>query len=573
MKTMFKKFGAVLMVAVILLCTIPFAVSAYSGLCGPNVTYSFDESAGVLTISGTGGMYNWSDHNEVPWSSYLASIKKIIINYGVTDIGDYGFCGDEGNQYYAKVESVSIPDSVTSIGECAFEHCVDLKSITIPNSVKSIGMGAFSDCRSLTDITIPDSVVAIGDGAFLSCTNLKNATIGNNVKSIGEYAFFCCYNLKNVTIGKSVKEISWNAFLGSESLQKFSVNEGNLYFSTDSNGVLFNKDKTALLQYTFGSSSKSYNIPDGVKIIEIGALMGSQNLTSITIPVSVATIEQGAFAECEALKDVYYKGTQAQWNKIGIDNTEDANDYLLNANIHYSSTPVYDLPQTEPATSVPIKEPATKAPQTESFVEPVTDPGSNNIIKDEIRTENGVLYWEINLDDGSFKIWGEGKMPEWSSIDDVPWHDYADIIVSIEIGDGVKNIGNYAFADFIKITIIIIPQGTTSIGENAFCGCENLESVVVPQSVEKIEAGAFDGCDSLEEVKYEGSQEDWEEIEIDVDGNSALEKAKIKLNYNYEDSNNTKIIVIVVIIVVVAVLVTVLIVIANMNKKKAEAIN
>jgi len=563
MKTMFKKFAAILMAAVLLLCAIPFTASAYSGQCGPNVTYSFDESTGVLTISGTGGMYTWSDHNEVPWSSYLASIKKIIINYGVTHIGDYGFCGDEGNQYYAKVESVSIPDSVTSIGERAFEHCEDLKSITIPNSVKSIGMGAFSGCGSLTDITIPDSVVTIGDGAFSFCENLTNVTIGNNVKSIGEQAFFVCQNLKNVSLGKSVKTIDLFAFAGC-GIQKFSVNEGNQYFSTDSNGVLFNKDKTALLQYTFGSSSKSYNIPDGVKIIEIGALMGSQNLTSITIPVSVATIEQGAFAECEVLKDVYYKGTQVQWNKISIDNTEDANNSLLNANIHYSSTPTTDVPQTEPATSVP---------QTKPVIEPITDPGSNNIIKDEIRTENGVLYWEINLDDGSFKIWGEGKMPDWNSVDEVPWYDYADIVISVEIGDGVKNIGSYAFADFIKITIVIIPQGATSVGENAFCDCKKLESVVVPQSVEKIEAGAFDGCDSLEEVKYEGSQEDWEKIEVDAEGNSALEKAKIKLNYNYEDSNNnTKIIVIVAIVVVVAALVTVLMVIAKKNKKKAEVI-
>ena len=511
MKSLFKKISAVLMVAVLMFCAIPFTASANSGYCGDNVTYSFDSSTGVLTISGTGPMYDW-DPNDNPFRNSDIDVyaKEIIINYGVT-----------------------------AIGECAFSCLSNVTDVYIPNSVTEIRMGAFSECWSLININIPDSVISIGLASFECCESLESITIPNSVTYVAESAFDECISLKSVTISNNLTEISDSMF----------------------------EECELLTEITIGNKVKS---------IGEGAFAGCYALSKITIPNSVTTIEAGAFFYCNSLTDIYYEGTQAQWNKISVDNTENGNTSLLNANFHFTGTATFDTPTenpTKPANGFPSTTPSEYSTELITLPEDETNakPDNKNIINSEIKTESGILYWEINLDDGSFKIWGEGKMPEWSSIDDVPWHDYADIIVSIEIGDGVKNIGNYAFADFIKITIIIIPQGTTSIGENAFCGCENLESVVVPQSVEKIEAGAFDGCDSLEEVKYEGSQEDWEEIEIDVDGNSALEKAKIKLNYNYEDSNNTKIIVIVVIIVVVAVLVTVLIVIAN--KKKAEAIN
>ena len=122
--------------------------------------------------------------------------------------------------YYCKsLTSITIPNSVTTIGDLAFECCTGLTSVTIPNSVTSIGEYAFRGCTGLTSITIPNSVTSIGKSAFEGCTGLTSVTIPNSVTSIGEYAFLHCKSLISVTIPKSVTDIADNAFRGCTNLQ------------------------------------------------------------------------------------------------------------------------------------------------------------------------------------------------------------------------------------------------------------------------------------------------------------------------------------------------------------------
>ena len=109
--------------------------------------------------------------------------------------------------------SVTIPNSVTSIGNYAFNGCSGLKSVTIPNSVTSIGGYAFNGCRGLTSVTSPNSVTSIGEGAFASCSGLKSVTIPNSVTDIGDYAFYQCSGLTSVTIGNSMTSIGGYAFV------------------------------------------------------------------------------------------------------------------------------------------------------------------------------------------------------------------------------------------------------------------------------------------------------------------------------------------------------------------------
>ena len=277
-KRIFSFVLAVLMIASLLPATALAADIVDSGTCGAkgsNLTWTLD-SEGVLTISGSGDMHGYGP-SDAPW--------------------------------HGRVKSAVIAEGVTSISWYAFYNCRSLTSVTIPNSVTSIGEYAFYDCTSLTSVTIPDSVTRIGAWAFESCTSLTSVTIPDSVTRIGSYAFRDCASLTGI----------W-------------VAEGNSHYSSDVSGVLFNKDKTTLVQCP--GAFAAYTIPNSVTIIGDSAFFYCTSLTSVTIPDSVTIIEGGAFSDCDNLTDVYYTGTEIAWNKIKI---SDYNDALKNATIHYFS--------------------------------------------------------------------------------------------------------------------------------------------------------------------------------------------------------------------------------------------
>ena len=300
-KRIFSFVLAVLMIASLLPATALAADIVDGGTCGAkgsNLTWTLD-SEGVLTISGSGDMHGYGP-SDAPWHG---RVKSAVIAEGVTSISWYAFYNCRS------LTSVTIPNSVTSIGEYAFYDCTSLTSVTIPDSVTSICEYAFQGCTSLTSVTIPDSVTRIGAWAFESCTSLTSVTIPDSVTRIGSYAFRDCASLTGI----------W-------------VAEGNSHYSSDVSGVLFNKDKTTLVQCP--GAFAAYTIPNSVTIIGDSAFFYCTSLTSVTIPDSVTIIEGGAFSDCDNLTDVYYTGTEIAWNKIKI---SDYNDALKNATIHYFS--------------------------------------------------------------------------------------------------------------------------------------------------------------------------------------------------------------------------------------------
>ena len=278
-----------------------------------------------------------------------ASLTSVTIPDSVTSIGGSAFYG------CTSLTSVTIPDSVTSIGGSAFYNCKSLTSVTIPGSVTSIGWSAFYGCASLTSVTIPDSVTSIGGSAFYGCTSLTSVTIPDSVTSIGGSAFYNCKSLTSVTIPGSVTSIGWSAFYGCASLTSVTipdsvtsigncafasctsltgiwVAEGNSHYANDASGVLFNKDKTTLVQCP--GAFAAYTIPNSVTSIGEYAFSHCTSLTSVTIPNSVTSIGEHAFYDCTSLTDVYYAGSEAQWKAISI--SSNRNDDLLTANIHYN---------------------------------------------------------------------------------------------------------------------------------------------------------------------------------------------------------------------------------------------
>ena len=219
---------------------------------------------------------------------------------GVTQIAAMTFYN---NQIITKV---IMPDTVETMGNGydyppfgVFFDCSNLLEIELSNNLTTIPSYAFFRCRSLTSITIPDSVTSIGEGAFRFCTALMSVSVLGNITLIGEYAFEGCNNLVSITIPDSVTSIGNDAFSNCTGLT-------------------------------------SITIPDSVTSIESNTFNGCSSLTSITIPDSVTSIGVGAFNGCTSLTDIYYTGTQAEWESIsGISYAR----IPEGATIHYEYTP------------------------------------------------------------------------------------------------------------------------------------------------------------------------------------------------------------------------------------------
>ena len=278
-----------------------------SGVCGDkgdNVIWELD-SEGTLTISGEGEMNNYDFEEDAPWNRGLhgnEAITKVIIDSGVTYIGDKAFSN------CIKLSSVTIPDSVTSIGYCAFGYNPSLKSIVIPPSVTSVDNEVFCLCENLTSITIPESLTSIGEFVFHGTPWLEAKRAENPLVSINNILIDGLACEGEITIPSNISYIFDSAFCQSEKLTAINVDKDNKYYSSE-NGVLFNKDKTAIEAYPIGNTAKEYTIPDSVVSIENQAFIRCENLTSITIPKGVKSIGEYAFYECDGFSSIEISDT------------------------------------------------------------------------------------------------------------------------------------------------------------------------------------------------------------------------------------------------------------------------
>ena len=294
--------------------TVDVIGSGNCGANGSNVTWKLT-SDGTLTISGTGKMYDY-----MHWYSLRSQVKSVIIEDGVTTIGDCAFdCWDA-------LTSVTLPDSVTTIGNQAFDDCTSLTSITIPSSVTSIENYAFGGCVSLTSVTIPSSVTKIGNYAFAGSDAAVNVASGNKnyssengvlynkQKTVLLYGGPCKGTFK---IPNGVTSIDEGAFESCERLV----------------GITIPKSVTHIGQYAFAGCwrLRDITLPSSMTEIEEGVFSDCESLASITIPKSVTNIVGYAFYACDNLTDVYYTGTAADWAKITI---KGGNEDLTNATLH-----------------------------------------------------------------------------------------------------------------------------------------------------------------------------------------------------------------------------------------------
>jgi BspA type Leucine rich repeat region (6 copies) len=425
-----------------------------------------DNGDGTCTITGYTG------------SGGALTITNSINGLTVVSIGDSAF-------YSANLTSVSIPDSVTNIGNYAFQYCFSLTSATLGNSVASLGEGAFEYCEALTNIIIPDSVFAIGENAFFE-SGLTSVTLGNSVNSIGQSAFSAT-DLTSILIPNSVTNIAFEAFASCRNLTNIMVDAANPAY-TSSNGVLFDKDQTTLIAFP-GGIAGSYVIPDSVTNIETGAFQTSY-LTNITIPNSVIWIGDNAFSSCLDLKSIIIPSSV---NNIG-DGAFAYCSYLKSVFFEGNAPPddgtiFYDDPATvyysygttgwgSTFGSVPT------SLYSSGFGYSIN--GGTVTLTRYLGTDTVVTVPDsinnlpvTSIGSGTFSGLG---------------------LSSVIIPDSVTSIGGVAFSSCYNLTNIMIPDSVTNIGSYAFQFCSHLASIIIPDSVTSIGTYAFNGCSNLVSV-------------------------------------------------------------------------
>ena len=466
-----------------------------------NLTWKLYED-GTLTISGTGAMKNY-DYNDNPSPVYNNSnVKKVVIEDGVTSIGNSAF-----NECIS-LTSITIPDSVTSIGTYAFSGCRSLTSITIPDSVTSIGAYAFQSCSNLTSITIPDSVTSIGASAFNSCSGLTSITIPDSVTSIGNFAFSYCISLTSITIPDSVTSIGSYAFYNCKNLTTISLSCKSSLKKSDFG------DKADLVSYTnqhllTKTAAKAATCSEsGNKEYWTCEHCGKYFLSDDSNPETAKAVEQSEF-----IIPASHKLTKVEAKDATC--TEDGNKAYWTCE-HCGKYFLSDDSNPETATAVELSEtviPALKHKNatTRGVVEPNgTKPGySGDRYCPDCDTvlEKGYTYWnEGNLTwkldaDGTLTISGTGTMKDYDyNNNPSPANQKKGSVKKVVIKDGVTSIGNFAFYNCKSLTSITIPDSVTSIELAAFNNCNNLTSITIPDSVTSIGDSAFELCNKLSSI-------------------------------------------------------------------------
>lgn len=434
-----------------------------SGTCGENLTWTLDDS-GTLTISGTGAMTNYSSFG--PWYNNRLSINSVVIEDGVTSIGNYAFynCSALTDVYYnnsfsdfAKIYIGNYNSNFTNAtlhcsdmnynnwGKCGdtvayfwdssgtltisgtgamtdyhyyndipwYSRRSEIKTVVIEDCITSIGEGAFYHCSSLSNVTIPDSVTSIGNYAFCGCDALTSIAIPNSVTSIGGDAFYSCDALTSITIPDSVTSIGGAAFEGCENLDSVYISDLAVYlnisFFNDSANPMYYADKLYLNNRRV---SGNLVIPDGITNIPTYAFEGCDGITSVTIPDSVTRIGASAFYNCSRLDNVYITDL-SKWCEISFRNA--------------SANPLY-------------------------YAE-------NLYLNDELLTDT-------------------------------------------VIPNNTVSIGNYAFYNYVKLSSVTIPKSVTFIGSSAFYNCDALTDITIPDSVTSIGSNSFADCNSLSRVTF-----------------------------------------------------------------------
>ena len=461
---------------------------------------AFSGCSGLKSITWNAKNYPvFSNYSDNPFYDKRTQITEFIIGDEVKSIPEY-MCYDMSN-----LKSLTIPNSVTSIGGSAFEGCTGLTSVTIPNSVTSIGSSAFYNCSGLQKVIVPDikkwCSITFGSSSDNPLyyahhlysdenTEITKLVIPDGVTSIPNYVFSGCSGLTSVTIPNSVTTISSSAFQGCSGLTSITWNAKNYpAFSSASSSPLCNI-RTQITEFIIGddvmsipdymccgmSNLKSMTIGNSVTRIGKEAFSGCSGLTSVTIPNSVASIGTSAFYDCSGLtsvtigNNVTYIGTQAFYGCTGLKSvTWNAIDCSISSK---SNSPFYDIGRQ-------IKE-FIIGDEVKSIPRYLFS-GIYNI--ESLTIPKSVISIEETFSDCAILTsitWNAKNYPAFYNYSDNPFYGIRTQITEFIIGDEVTSVPEYMCYEMCDLKSVSIGNSVTSIEDYTFYGCYGLKKVIVP---------------------------------------------------------------------------------------------
>ena len=449
--------------------------------------YHYYIPSSIKSVTITGG--------QIPYHAFYncSGLTSVTIGNSVTSIGSYAFYNCSG------LTSITIPDSVTSIGYSAFYWCSRLTSITIPNSVTSIGDYSFYECSGLTSVTIPDSVTTIGDHAFQRCSGLTSITIPNSVTTIGDYAFQWCSGLTSITIPDSVTTIGDYAFELCSKLQDIYITDIAAWCNISGLDNLMGYGASNKKLYINNELATSITIPNGVTEIPYDAFRGCSSLTSITIPDSVTSIGTDAFNGCILTKITGPSDVVS----VVTNQHKTVEQIVITSGTSIGSSA---FSSCSGLTSVTIGNSVTSI-GSEAFygckgLTSITIPNSVTSIGN-----NAFIYCyklievynksTLSITAGSSS---NGYVARYAK--NVYTNEGGSKLTTDENGYVIYTDGDEKIlvAYTGTETDLVLPSYITRIYQYTFYGCTDLTSVTIPDSVTSIGYEAFYGCDKLQDI-------------------------------------------------------------------------
>ena len=416
-----------------------------------------------------------------PWYTQRNKIKKVVIENGVTNIGEYAFSA------CSSLATINISNSVTTIAKSAFYQCSGLVSVIIPNSVTSIGEYSFYQCKELTSVIIPNSVIAIGESAFSGCKGLVSVIIPNSVTSIGSGAFYNC-NLKSITIGADVTFIGSNIFgynskptktiwLPNTPPSGYENASGGINYVSNDNYSQISKNS----QKVYKHLSSMFEV-DGIKYVPVSPsertcdaidciydettedVKINDVVSYKNIEMKVLNINPSTFSENEFIKTLYINnggmiGNNAFRGCKNITNVTFGNKITgIGSEAFYGCVAIKNLEIPDCITSV----------------------GSFGFCGCKALQSVTIGNGSTTLHDYCF--------------------EYCISLQNVTIGNGSSSIGKYCFKNCDALQNVIVGNGLKSVGDYSFSGCKSLQKIIFEDCPATIGSYAFENCSSLSEL-------------------------------------------------------------------------